>query len=77
MTAHSSESTKGYTAGEVIRFILAALILIALVIFCLANTNKVHVDYLFGKKDLPLIVVMAGSGVAGILIAALIRRSRR
>jgi uncharacterized integral membrane protein len=77
MTAHSSESTKSYAAGEVIRFILAALIFIAPVVFCLANTNKVHVDYLFGKKDVPLIVVMAGSGVAGILIDALIRRSRR
>ena len=56
---------------------LAALLLAALVVFCLANTDEVRVDYVVGKADLPLIEVMAGSGAAGLLIAALIRRRRR
>jgi uncharacterized integral membrane protein len=55
----------------------AVLLLAALVVFCLANTDEVRVDYVVGKADLPLIEVMAGSGAAGILIAALIRRRRR
>ena len=69
-------SNNGFSTGEVIRFVLAALLLVALVAFCVANTGDVHVNYVFGKSNLPLIVVMAGSGVAGILIDALIRRSR-
>jgi uncharacterized integral membrane protein len=56
---------------------LAALLLAALVVFCLANTDEVRVDYVVGKADLPLIEVMAGSGAAGLLIAALIRRRQR
>ena len=43
---------------------LAALLLAALVVFCLANTDEVRVDYVVGKADLPLIEVMAGSGAA-------------
>ena len=77
MKAGVSASEKRFSAGEVVRFVLAALILAGLVVFCFANTQKVRVDYLFGKSNHRLIVVMAGSGLAGILIAALIRRRRR
>jgi uncharacterized integral membrane protein len=75
--AHSTASEKRFSTTEVVRFIFAALLLAALVVFCLVNTDKVRVDYVVGKTDLPLIEVMAGSGAAGILIAALIRRRRR
>jgi uncharacterized integral membrane protein len=77
VTAHSTASDKRLSTTEVVRFIFAALLLAALVVFCLVNTDKVRVDYVVGKTDLPLIEVMAGSGAAGILIAALIRRRRR
>jgi uncharacterized integral membrane protein len=77
VTAHSTASDKRFSTTEVVRFIFAALLLAALVVFCLVNTDKVRVDYVVGKTDLPLIEVMAGSGAAGILIAALIRRRRR
>ncbi len=76
MSMDSTASDKGYSATEVARFVLAALLFVALVVFCLANTNKVRIDYLFGKTNLPLIEVMGGSGVAGIVIAALVRRRR-
>ena len=72
----ASRPEKRFSTVEVIRFILGALILASVVVFSLVNTTKVRVDYVFGKSDLPLIVIIAASGLAGIVLAALIVRSR-
>jgi uncharacterized integral membrane protein len=75
--ATSSESGHGrFTTGEVVRFVVAAAIVVVLVAFCIANTDDTKVDYLVGDNTFPLVVVMVLSAVAGALIAALLRRRR-
>jgi uncharacterized integral membrane protein len=62
--------------ADVFRLTLAALIALALIVFALANTDDTRIDYLVDDTTAPLIAVMAGSAVAGALIAALLRRRR-
>jgi uncharacterized integral membrane protein len=66
-----------FTTGEVIRFVVAAAIVVLIVAFCVANTDDTKVDYLVGDTTFPLFVVMVASAVGGALIAALLRRRRR
>jgi uncharacterized integral membrane protein len=66
-----------YSAADVARFVLAVAIVVALVAFCIANTDDTKVDYLIGDSTVPLVVVMVVSAVAGALIAALLRRRRQ
>ncbi len=64
------------SVGETIKLVVSALILIVLVLFGVANSDEVPVELLVTDTDLPLIVVILGSAVAGALIAALVRRRR-
>ena len=64
------------SVGETIKLVVSALILLALVLFGVANSDDVPVDLLVTDTDLPLILVILGSAVAGALIAALLRRRR-
>ena len=74
-TSEAKESGR-YTTGEVLRFVVAAAIVVVLVAFCIANTDDTKVDYLVGDSTFPLVLVMVVSAVAGALIAALLRRRR-
>jgi MYXO-CTERM domain-containing protein len=62
--------------GEVVRYVIAALIVAALVGFCIRNTDDTKVDYLVSSTNAPLFIVLAAAAVAGVLIAALLRRRR-
>lgn len=73
-THEVTSSTK--TIGETVKLAVAALILIALVLLGVANSDEVRVDWVVGDADLPLIVVILGSAVAGAMVAALVRRRR-
>lgn len=48
-----------------------------LVVFCLANTQKVTVDFLATETEAPLILVLVVTAVVGALLGALLRFSRR
>jgi hypothetical protein len=43
-TSETKESGR-YTRGEVLRFVVAAAIVVVLVAFCIANTDDTKVDY--------------------------------
>jgi uncharacterized integral membrane protein len=75
--AHTHEEhARRFTAGEVLRFVVAAAVVVVLVAFCIRNTDDTNIDYLTGDTSAPLVVVMVASAVAGALIAALLRRRR-
>lgn len=62
--------------GEVVKLVVSAVVLVVLVVFAVANADDVRFDYLAGDADVPLIVVMLGSAVAGAVVAALLRHRR-
>jgi uncharacterized integral membrane protein len=64
------------TAGEVLRFVLAAVLLVAIVVLCAKNTGDTRVDYVFGDVEAPLWLVLAAAAIGGALVAALLRRRR-
>jgi uncharacterized integral membrane protein len=75
--AHSDARARSrFTTGEVVRYVVAVLIVLALVIFCLRNTDDTNVDYIVSSTNAPLFVVLVVAAVAGALVAALLRRRR-
>ena len=72
----NAERRGRYTTGDVLRFVVAAAIVVLLVAFCVANTDDTKVDYLIGDTTMPLFLVMVVAAVGGVLIAALLRRRR-
>lgn len=70
------ESHPARSVAETAKLVGVAVIALALVLFGVTNADDVPVDLLVTTKDLPLIVVILGSAVAGALIAALLRRRR-
>lgn len=70
-------SSSSVGAGDIARLVPAAVLLIILVLFVVANTQKVTIDFLFTEKKLPLILVLLGTAVIGALMASLIKFRRR
>ncbi|MDN2452607.1 lipopolysaccharide assembly protein LapA domain-containing protein [Lactobacillus sp. UCMA15818] len=54
------------------RMILALLIALVVVVFALLNTQKVELNFLFGKFSLPLVLILVVSLLLGALIAVLL-----
>jgi uncharacterized integral membrane protein len=85
-TAHADYGTKsdhrhGHDTArrspvEVVKLVASGVVLLALVLFAVVNSDEVQVDYLVGNAGVPLIFVILGSAVAGALVAALIRHRR-
>lgn len=69
--------SSGRSAGDLARLVPAAILLIVLVVFALANTDDTEVDLLVTDTEAPLIVVLLATAVVGALIASLLRFRRR
>lgn len=69
-----NESTTSST--DVIKLLPPVVLLIVLVAFGFANTEKTEINFLFTKTEAPLILVLAATAVVGAVIAALIRWRR-
>ncbi len=65
------KQTDHLSTGAIVRLVIAAIVLIAIVVFCARNTDSTNVDYLFGDHSAPLFVVIALSAVAGAVLATL------
>lgn len=74
---HSTTSEVGAGVGDFLRLIPAVVLILALVLFAFANTQKTKVDLLFTEKSLPLWAVLLVTAVVGAIIAALIKFKRR
>lgn len=72
----ADENEGGTSTGDLVRLVPPAILLIVVVAFALANTQKVKVDFLFTETDAPLILVLLATAVVGAIIAALVRWRR-
>jgi uncharacterized integral membrane protein len=64
------------TTVEKLKWAVSAVLVVLIVLFAAANTEKRQVDYLVDSAEIPLIWVMLGSALVGAVIAALLRRRR-
>ena len=71
------QATKSHDAGVIIRFVLIALIVVAIVLVALDNTDDVRVGYVFGDANGPIWIVLVLAVIAGILIGSLLRFRHR
>jgi uncharacterized integral membrane protein len=58
------------------RQIVAAIGILVVVVFAIANLEDAQVDFIFGDVTLPLFFVILGSGLVGALVGALFARHR-
>jgi uncharacterized integral membrane protein len=58
------------SVGRIVRVVLWLLLVAAVVVFAVLNTDKVRVDWLFGDADVWLWLIVAGSAAAGFLVGA-------
>ncbi len=63
-------------AGQTVRVIIWLVVLAAVLVFALANTEKVDVDWVVDEARPPLWAVIGVSAVAGAIIGYLARPRR-
>lgn len=63
--------------AAVIRFLVAAIVVAALVIVGLDNRDDVRIGYVFGDANAPVWTVLVASAIAGIVIGWLIKHRAR
>ena len=63
--------------ARTVRFLLAVAVVVALVLVGLDNRHEVRIGYVIGDAQAPLWVVVVGAALAGMAVAALLRRTRR
>jgi uncharacterized integral membrane protein len=63
-------------AGDILRILPAAILVVLLVIFAAVNTDQTKVNLLFATKTLPLWIVLLVTAVVGAIIAALVKFKR-
>jgi uncharacterized integral membrane protein len=67
----SNEMTKAehrVRAGQTMRVIIWLVVVAVLVVFAVANTDKVNVDWVVNKASAPIWAVIGVSAVAGAII---------
>jgi len=66
----------GRSTSETIRLVALGVIVVVVLLFGIANSDSVRVDYLVDEKRSPLIFVILVSAILGALASALVRRRR-
>lgn len=64
---------KAHDTGVILRFILTAVIVVAILIVALDNRDDVRVGYAVGETQAPIWVVLVIAALAGVVIGWLIR----
>ena len=71
------EATTSHDAGVIVRVVVIAAVVLALVLVALDNTDDVRVGYVFGDAEAPIWIVLVLAAIAGFIIGTLLRfRSR-
>ena len=58
------------------RQIVAAILIVIVLVFAIANLEDAKIDFVFGDITLPLFFVIVGSGLIGAAIGASVSRRR-
>jgi uncharacterized integral membrane protein len=77
MSDHQSSAQRTRDRSGAVRWIIAALIVVAIVAVALDNRDEISVGYVFGDASAPVWFILVVAGVAGIVIGWLIEHRPR
>ena len=77
MTEVTTDSERSLRVGSVFHIVVWLVVLAAIVVFALVNTDKVNVDWVAKDSEAPLWMVIGISAVAGAIIGWLASVRRR
>jgi uncharacterized integral membrane protein len=75
-TRDSRDGTTQRSKKEIARLALGAVLLVLLVLFIVANTDKTKIEFLVTDVELPLVLVLAITAVVGAAVFELFRFRR-
>lgn len=75
-TTDMTHAEKRVRTSQTVRVLLWLVVVAAIVVFALKNTERVTVDWIARNAQVPLWAVIAVSAVAGVLIGSLRRPHR-
>ena len=62
--------------NQTVRVLIVLIVAAALATLALDNMHDVNIDWVFGSTEAPMIFVIVGSVVGGMIIGALMRRRK-
>ena len=77
MSDVTTDGERSFRLGHVFHLVVWLIVLAAIVVFALVNTDKVNVDWVAQDSEAPLWMVIGISAVAGAIIGSLARVRRR
>jgi uncharacterized integral membrane protein len=77
MSDHQAPAHPTDDRGGAVRWIIAALIVAAIVVVAVDNREEVSVGYVFGDASAPLWVILVAAGIAGIVVGWLVKHRPR
>ena len=77
MSDHQAPAHQTGDRSGAVRWIIAALIVAAIVVVAVDNREEVSVGYVFGDASAPVWVILVAAGVAGIVIGWLVKHRPR
>jgi uncharacterized integral membrane protein len=77
MTDVTTDGERRFGLRHVLHIVVRLLVLAAIVVLALVNTDKVNVDWVARKSTAPLWLIIAVSAVAGAILGSVARVRRR
>jgi uncharacterized integral membrane protein len=76
--AHDRNGTeRARDAGRVVRLLVVAALVAAIVIVGFDNRDDVRLGYVFGDAEAPVWIVLVAAGIVGVIIGWLLRHRPR
>jgi uncharacterized integral membrane protein len=73
MTDRTGTTSTTVDLARVVRLVVVAAIVAALILVGFDNRDDVRVGYVFGDAEAPIWIVLVAAGVAGVIIGWLLR----
>jgi uncharacterized integral membrane protein len=73
MSDHQPPPHRTGDRSGAVRWIIAALIVVAIVAVAVDNREEISVGYVFGDASAPVWVILVAAGIAGIVVGWLVK----
>jgi uncharacterized integral membrane protein len=77
MSDHPPRADRTGDRSTAVRWIIAALIVVAIVGVAVDNREEISVGYVFGDASAPVWVILVAAGIAGIVVGWLVKHRPR
>lgn len=77
MTSHEMQRAESRVrSAQTFKVVVWLAVVAVLVVFAVANSTKVDVDWVFNDAEAPLYMVIAASAIAGVILGFIAKPSR-